>query len=298
VGLPPSPSTGELDTPVRWIRGPFSDCCWFFSGVPLGMAFASGTVPPPAIVHGLIALNTAHLFAPVAMTWSHRDFRQIMLAQKRKFIVAPILLLGLGPSLACAAWHSGIVPEINVMTLARRYANPADAFRCPLEPLIAAYFVWNIYHFAMQNYGLLRIYRPSMDTTMAMRVMAFATVMLMVVIPDSYRVPWLSLFMLGAVVFNHQLAALGLAAHIWANHHHRSQLWFVGPLLLLGALAAWGMALIPSVWLLWLIIGGVRITLGFGHFLYDRWVYTFSDPRVRDTIGKDLLRRAAATSAF
>ena len=34
---------------------------------------------------------------------------------------------------------------------------------------------------------------------------------------------------------------------------------------------------------------GLRLGLGFVHFLYDRWIYKLSDPRVRATIGADLL---------
>jgi hypothetical protein len=32
-----------------------------------------------------------------------------------------------------------------------------------------------------------------------------------------------------------------------------------------------------------------RIGLGFVHFLYDRWLWKLSDPRVRATIGRDLV---------
>jgi hypothetical protein len=34
---------------------------------------------------------------------------------------------------------------------------------------------------------------------------------------------------------------------------------------------------------------GFRIGLGFVHFRHDRWIYKFSDPIVRGTIGKALL---------
>jgi hypothetical protein len=33
---------------------------------------------------------------------------------------------------------------------------------------------------------------------------------------------------------------------------------------------------------------GLRIGLGFVHFLYDRWVYKLSDPQVRAMIGRDI----------
>lgn len=37
-----------------------------------------------------------------------------------------------------------------------------------------------------------------------------------------------------------------------------------------------------------------RLGLGFVHFLYSRWVWKFSDPRVRATISRDLLAAAGS----
>jgi hypothetical protein len=51
----------------------------------------------------------------------------------------------------------------------------------------------------------------------------------------------------------------------------------------------WIRATIPAV--------SLRLGLGFVHFLYDRWLWQFSDPRVRATIGADLFREAHSNAA-
>src|SRR5205085_2405235 len=41
---------------------------------------------------------------------------------------------------------------------------------------------------------------------------------------------------------------------------------------------------------------GLRIGLGLVHFLYDRWIYRFSDPCVRSTIGAELIGGGTTTA--
>ena len=40
-----------------------------------------------------------------------------------------------------------------------------------------------------------------------------------------------------------------------------------------------------------------RFGLGFVHFLYDRWLYKFSDPEVGATIGQDIFGTPASGAA-
>jgi hypothetical protein len=40
-----------------------------------------------------------------------------------------------------------------------------------------------------------------------------------------------------------------------------------------------------------------RVSLGFVESLYDRWIWKFSDPEVRATIGKDLFAAPAILPA-
>jgi type IV secretory pathway TrbD component len=93
---------------------------------------------------------------------------------------------------------------------------------------------------------------------------------------------------------NHWLVAIGLAAHVHANDRRRaSTLPFALTLIILG-LAVFAMLFIrhaaPSPAMLGFTVTavGLRLGLGFVHFLYDRWIYKLSNPRVRATIGKDI----------
>jgi hypothetical protein len=161
--------------------------------------------------------------------------------------------------------------------------------------MIIVYFVWNIYHFGMQNYGFLRLYWPAVGRSEAMQwamfITTFITLFCMVILPEKFQDQRLALFFLGAVIINHQLAAIGLASHVWANHHGRNPLWFATASIAAGALLAWVILHTPPV--VFMIMVGLRVAAGFVHFLYDRWIYKLSDPQVRATIGRDLFFQRA-----
>lgn len=286
MGLSRHPRIPDVGNQMSWRLGPVSDCVWVFSGLPLGLVFALGLIPLSVLVPCFIAINTAHLLAPVAMAWSHRGFRIEMRRHKSKFVALPLALIVLGLIAAGLSWALGDTIEINQVTLAAKFLDASNMVH-PLGLLAAVYFVWNLYHFGMQNYGFLRLYRPKLDKALAMQLGMFTTILLMIVLPEKFRIPQLFMFVLGAVIFQHQLAALGIAAHVWANHRRRSQLFFVAPLLVFGCLVSFGYSFLHSGWPLMLVIG-LRATAGFGHFLYDRWVWRLSDPQVRATIGYDL----------
>ncbi len=95
---------------------------------------------------------------------------------------------------------------------------------------------------------------------------------------------WVMLFVTGLVSVNHWVVDLGLSIRV-------ARWWFFPGVLVLGLLGfAW---MVPSSngqmirMIPWLICA--RLGLGFVHFLYSRWVWQFSNPQVRDSIGKDLL---------
>src|SRR5262245_29915107 len=97
---------------------------------------------------------------------------------------------------------------------------------------------------------------------------------------------------------NHWMVAIGLSSRVYSVHRGRSPALFI-----VGLLAA-GMGLF------WLIFGSgvdlatifdpafvvkttmiamsARYGVAFTHFLYDRWLWQFSKPEVRATIGKNL----------
>jgi hypothetical protein len=270
---------------MNWIRGPLWDGFWILSGLPVGLALATGYAPMSVLLLVFLALNSGHLVAPVAMAWSHRGFRQIMLAQKIKYIFIPIAIVVMGGVFGVMV---GKTFPINPVTLAVGIPEWKDYAR-PLVALLPLYFVWNAYHFGMQNYGFLRLYRPQMDRVVAMQWGMFATIFGLIVIPTILGQPRITLFLFGLVIVNHQLAAIGLATHIWANHWRRSPLWLASALICCGGGLTWLMLHAPAQAAMTIV--GLRVTAGFAHFLYDRWVYKLSDIKVRSSIGRDIFSR-------
>ena len=255
---------------MRWARSPLWDGCWILSGLPIGLALAFVNVPMNAFLACYLALNGGHLIAPVAMAWSRSDFRQTMLAHKIKYIALPLTIVAVGG--ICGA-TVGKTFSVNPMTLAVRVYDWSDYLR-PLVFLLPVYFVWNAYHFGMQNYGFLRLYFRDLDRAVAMQVAMFTTLFGLIIIPQLIHQPQVALFFFGLIVFNHQLAAIGLASHVWANRQDRSPLWFAAALIVFGSGLAWLMLHAPVATLMTII--GLRVTAGFVHFLYDRWVYNGS----------------------
>jgi len=97
---------------------------------------------------------------------------------------------------------------------------------------------------------------------------------------------------------NHWMVAIGLASHVHANQRGSSSAApFVLGLMVAGAvlfsllfvnLAALGHGFSGAALQFSTVIVGLRLGLGFVHFLYDRWLYKFSDPEARATIGGDV----------
>jgi hypothetical protein len=159
--------------------------------------------------------------------------------------------------------------SVNPLTLSLRVTDGIDYLR-PLVALMPLYFGWNAYHFGMQNYGFVRLYFPALDRAAAMQWAMFGSLFGLIIIPIVLRQDTLTLFCLGAVMFSHQLAALGISSHAWSRHRGRNPLWFAGALIGAGSLLAWLILLAPE-WSLMTVIG-TRVTAGFVHFLYDRWL--------------------------
>jgi hypothetical protein len=106
------------------------------------------------------------------------------------------------------------------------------------------------------------------------------------------------LFALAANSVNHWLVAIGLASHVDGNTHSRSPAVFAAVVIVLGVVLFWALFWKSGAALSWnlrnmidlaLPYTGFRLALGLVHFLYDRWIWRLSDPRVHETIGKALL---------
>ena len=95
----------------------------------------------------------------------------------------------------------------------------------------------------------------------------------------------------GAFSVNQWIVDIGLSS--WVSKRGRL---FIAGVLLAGMVEFLWMVPPPSGMMIRVIpvlICG-RLELGFVHFLYSRWVWKFSDPQVRATIGRDLLAAAGS----
>lgn len=145
-----------------WIRNPLWDCVWVLSGLPFGAALIglSNVVPAVLITFWLVTvLQQSHNLSPIVMAWTHRGFRTLMMRRRMKFIGVPIVILG--GSLA-AGWLSAVLhPYFFPFRGTKIDVNMARVgeWASPLGLMLTLYFVWNTYHFAKQNFGVLSIYR-------------------------------------------------------------------------------------------------------------------------------------------
>jgi hypothetical protein len=245
----------------------------------------------------LLCVNLGHTLSPIALAWTHRGFRQVMLQRPRKYIGLPALALLAGLAAALSTWalfpsyrpHSEVLEKLDLADLA-----------VPFVVLANVYALWNLYHSGAQNFGILCIYRQRGYATRRVKMGVLAACILVTVI-IGHEIPALVhskvafLLCFGLITINHWLAAIGLSSHVWAQHYNRSPVLFAGGVILVGSGVVWLVfrliAVSPQMAVLAL---GLRAGLGIWHFLQDRWVWKLSDPEVRATIGRDLLKQREA----
>jgi hypothetical protein len=277
---------------MTWIRNPLWDGIWILSGLPIGMVMV---VAPINVMVGIFfVINTAHLIAPFVVAWGSGAFRQIMVKHWMKYILVPMCIL-VGTMILGVTVDK--VYEVNPLTLGVRVYGTTD-YQRPFVIMFVIYFFWNAYHFGMQNFGVVSLYRRMRRSRAQRRldkwVCVIATFIGMIVIPRLLHIPQVNLFVLGFFAFNHSLTAIGISSHVLANNHARSPWLFAAALIIAGAIAFWLLFCAPGfATRVTMTILALRIGLGFVHFLYDRWVYKLSDPQVRAIIGKDIFRAAA-----
>jgi hypothetical protein len=197
-----------------------------------------------------IILDHAHLVSPIAAAWGNRRMRERMLVRWDKFICWPLAIIGLGIILGLEF---------------QRYDRA-------IEALVGVYVVWNAYHFAMQNFGLLAL----AGRRQLGRLGFFAT-LVMLTVPAGVA----SGVMFPVLSWAHWLTDIGLssaAAQRW---------WWIFLILVLPAgligflwkavdcrvICQTAMYSLP-------ILVATRTCLGFVHFLYSRWVWRRDSPVV------------------
>jgi hypothetical protein len=147
-----------------WVRSARWDCVWLLSGIPLGAgltgAMLLGAKPQLLVLWIILLLQTGHLLSPMAAAWSHDNFRTVMWRQPARYVITPLAIL-IGATLI-AYVSSFFLHEVRF--------NPAsfslsvgpttlEEFQNPFMLMVAIYTFWNAYHFAMQAFGVMSIYR-------------------------------------------------------------------------------------------------------------------------------------------
>jgi hypothetical protein len=344
-----------------WICGPYWDSFWILSGLPLGLILvliaALAHVSPATItIYLIVVFQTAHSLSPIALAWSHSGFRRVILRSRATYILLPATLLAVAT--ACGFASSGLFPEMQFTDadgsrLAFSSLFRPGVWRSPAEWLMITYMVWNCYHFGMQNFGILQLYRRTsgfsygeeqrridMAFCLAVQVAvnsAIFTSMLGAVLVSYVHLLYLFIIIGGILILvregavtgrwisprvvfitshtlslmfgqglwvtaingaNHWLSAIGLSSHVDGRNASRSPFLFVGVVMLLSFALFWALfwkagsefsCNLGQMIQITMTALGFRLGIGMVHFLYDRWLWKFSDPQVRATIGRDLL---------
>jgi hypothetical protein len=288
--------------------------------------------PPPVwIVFFTFAvfLEVGHALSPIVFAWSHSGYRRLIFKYPRKYVLLPGAFLLTAFAIGAATslgWTSFVRPAQDLT--GQNYAF--TGLRNPFGIMVSFYWWWNVYHFGMQNFGVLsmcrtgrsalprremlsigrwQILRPRPSAILCIAVTAFG----MVILPKLVHSPELGVVFYCIFFVNHWIVAIGLPGHVetaLAGSWLQLRAWgFMLGVLLLGGVGfvwsapawvwrAWGYSIpeqAPDYALISHVVPVVlslRFGLSFVHFLYDRNIWKMSDPEVRAIIGP-----AFATSA-
>lgn len=194
-----------------------------------------------------IICEEAHVASPIVLAWSHPGLRRIALSRPIEAIMLPV---------------AAIIAALAV----------------PFMVIWWVYWLWNVYHFGAQHYGVLRIFGVRIPKWLCVAV----TAAIMVGGPLAIHAAWWKWLVLFAIDFNHWLVDLGLSLKV-------SPYWWLLTLVVIPAGLAgflWKAPRVDHIATLaipWVI--QARWGVGIAHFLYSRWVWKLSDPRVREAIG-------------
>lgn len=138
------------------IRSRWWDAIWIMNGPVIGLVLIllSMFVSPKHITVVILGVfGMAHRISPMALAVAHPGLRKIVRAYPLRFIWLPLLIISF-----CAAvgWffpkhNLNGAPDISWQT----FTNDFD----PLFMIGIVYLMWNAWHFGMQNFGVLSIYR-------------------------------------------------------------------------------------------------------------------------------------------
>jgi len=309
-----------------WLpRLPFAGRLWLLGGLPVGLVLMCSPTPVwVAFYTFAVFLEIGHSFSPIVFAWTNGGYRRLIFKYPRRYIVVPgavfltAFAIGAATSLG---WTSFQQPSHDLTGQSYAFTN----FRNPFGLMVSLYWAWNIYHFGMQNFGVLSMSRATrarprrtlfrIGTWQVLQPRAWAvaclamTAFAMAILPKLVESPGLRVLCFGLVFVNHWVVAIGLPAHVENTLDRSGTRWrgwgFVLGVLLLGGIGfvwtapawvwrAWGYSIqaeAPDYMLISHVVPVVlslRYGLSFVHFLYDRYVWKMSDPEIRALIGPAL----------
>lgn len=189
------------------------------------------------------------MVSPIVLAWSHPGLRRIALSRSVETILLPVVAV-------------------------------VAALVMPFMVIWWVYWIWNIYHFGAQHYGVSRIFGLRAPKWLCVG----STAAIMAGVP-LLHLEWWKWVALVAIDFNHWLVDIGLSSRV-------SRCWwlFIAAVAALGCVGfAWKVPRsdgIATMFLPWVV--KTRWGVGIAHFLYSGLIWKLSDPRVRATIGREL----------
>ncbi len=146
-----------------WIRSPWWDGFWILSGLPLAAALTCATAflsSATILLWCFVVIDTGHTLSPIVLAWSHSGFRQLMLQRLIKYAGLPLATLVLAALAGLVGGHAlhGLHFDAQHFSFA---AGPTTLGELgnPFMAMVAIYALWNAYHFGMQAFGVMSIYR-------------------------------------------------------------------------------------------------------------------------------------------
>jgi hypothetical protein len=292
---------------------------WLASGVPVGLMLLAA--PLPLLVGFFtfaVCLEVGHALSPIVFAWSHAGYRRLIFKYPARYLLVPGGFLAAAFAVGAATslgWTSYVKPPHDLTGQSYAFTD----FRNPFGIMVSCYWLWNIYHFGMQNFGVLSMCRTGRSAAPRQTMVRIAerdvlwprpaavaclavTAFGMVALPKSIESTELRMVFYAMIFVNHWAVAIGLPGSVEASLEEswpRARAWaFVLGVLLLGgsgfvwSAPAWvwrarGFSLPAHVSEYMLIahvvpvVLSLRYGLSFVHFLYDRHIWKMSDPEIR-----------------
>lgn len=181
---------------------------WLLSGLPFAAALVAAWMYAPPVAVALFAvaiiLEQGHVLSPLVLTGTHPSLRRVALSRWPEFLLVPFLIM-------------------------------IAVFVLPLPWVFGLYWSWNIWHFGMQNFGVVALHHRSMSPDGRARTALLcvgSTAAAMGILP--FIMPFNAVEMLmvtGMLSFQHWIVDIGLSSRV-----SRNQLLFIVAMLAMGCI--------------------------------------------------------------